>query len=58
MFKPVTIQEKLMREEARNRQLAVELQETKELLKEAEDALLEVAEIIGGENGENIPEKD
>lgn len=58
MFKPITIQERLRREEAKNRELLGELQETREQLKEAEDALLEVAGIIGGEDGENIPEKD
>ena len=55
MFKPITMQERLRREEAKNRELLGELQETKELLKEAEEALLEMADIIGGENGENIP---
>lgn len=58
MFKPITMQERLRREEAKNRKLLGELQETREQLKEAEEALLEMADIIGGENGENIPEKD
>jgi hypothetical protein len=55
MFKPITMQERLRREEAKNRKLLGELQETREQLKEAEDALLEVAGIIGGEDGENLP---
>ena len=58
MFKPITMQERLRREEAKNRKLLGELQETREQLKEAEEALLEMADIIGGENGENLPEKD
>ena len=58
MFKPITIQERLKREEAKNRELLGELQRTKELLKEAEDALLEMADIIGGEDGEDIPTED
>ena len=58
MFKPITIQERLRREEAKNRKLLGELQETKELLKEAEDALLEMADIVGGEDGEDIPTED
>ena len=55
MFKPITMQERLRREEAKNRKLLGELQETREQLKGAEDALLEVAGIIGGEDGEDIP---
>ena len=55
MFKPITMQERLRREEAKNRKLLGELQETREQLKEAEDALLEVAGITGGEDGENLP---
>ena len=55
MFKPITMQERLRREEAKNRKLLGELQETRELLKEAEEALLEMADIIGGEDGENLP---
>ena len=58
MFKPITMQERLRREEAKNRKLLGELQETREQLKEAEDALLEVAGIIGGEDGENLPTED
>lgn len=58
MFKPITMQERLRREEAKNKQLSGELQKTKELLKEAEDALLEMADIVGGEDGEDIPTED
>ncbi len=58
MFKPITMQERLRREEAKNRKLLGELQETREQLKGAEDALLEVAGIIGGEDGEDIPTED
>ena len=51
-------EKRFKREEARTRQLIAELQRTKELLKEAEDALLEMADIIGGEDGEDIPTED
>lgn len=57
-FKRITDEEKLLREEARNKQLNAELQNTKKLLKEAEDALLEMADIVGGEDGEDIPTED
>ncbi len=58
MFKQLTIQDRLLQEEAKNKALNAELQETREQLKEAEDALLEVAGIIGGEDGEDIPTED
>lgn len=59
MFKPIAIQERLRREEAKNKQLSGELQKTKEQLREAEDALLQAVILMEEQNaGEAIREED
>lgn len=50
MFKQLTTQDRLLQEEAKNKALDAELQETKQHLKEAEDALLEIAILMEEKN--------
>jgi len=50
MFKQLTIKDRLLEEEAKNKALNAELQETKQYLKEAEDALLEMAILLEEQN--------
>lgn len=59
MFKQLTIQDRLLQEEAKNKALNAELQLTKEYLKEAEDALLEMAILLEEQNDwQNLLQKN